>query len=106
MDDLIRQEGDNPAIGFVFCREKNRAIAEYALRDNHKPIGVSEYQLTRALTEDLKERLPSVEKMERIIEEVELSSIAIPKSSIEIQVISTGDPKKSEKDPEFCDRTK
>ena len=106
VDDLIRQEGDNPTIGILLCREKNRAIAEYALRDIHKPIGVSEYQLTRALTEDLKERLPSVEEMERIIEEVELSSFANPKSSIEIQVISTGDPKKSEKDPEFGDGTK
>jgi predicted nuclease of restriction endonuclease-like (RecB) superfamily len=100
VDDLIRQEGDNPTIGILLCREKNRAIAEYALRDIQKPIGVSEYQLTRALSEDLKERLPSVEDMERIIAEVDLSSTAVPTSSVEIHVISSGSPKKSNKDPD------
>jgi len=106
VDDLIRQEGDNPTIGILLCREKNRAIAEYALRDIQKPIGVSEYQLTRALSEELKGRLPSVEDIEHMIEEVELSSILVPKSSIEIQVISTGNPKKSDKDPESGDENK
>lgn len=103
VDDLIRQEGDNPTIGILLCREKNRAIAEYALRDIQKPIGVSEYQLTRALSEELKGRLPSVEDMERMIEEVELTSILVPKSSVEIKVISTGNGKKSDRDPESGD---
>lgn len=106
VDDLIRQEGDHPTIGILLCREKNRAIAEYALRDIHKPIGVSEYLLTRALSEDLKGRLPSVEEMERIIEEIELSVIDVPKSSIETHIITTGNPKKNQIDPESDDGNK
>ncbi|MDD1724528.1 MAG: DUF1016 domain-containing protein, partial [Methanospirillum sp.] len=106
VDDLIRQEGDNPTIGILLCREKNRAIAEYALRDIHKPIGVSEYQLTRALSEDLKGRLPSVEEIERMIEEVEVSATVVPNSSIKTQVLSPGSLEKSDKDPESGDGNK
>ncbi|MBN1165672.1 MAG: DUF1016 family protein [Methanospirillaceae archaeon] len=84
VDDLIRQEGDNPTIGILLCREKNRAIAEYALRDIQKPIGVSEYQLTRALSEDLKERLPSVEEIEKTLEEIELKTMSSMSGEIEI----------------------
>ncbi|WP_319580754.1 PDDEXK nuclease domain-containing protein [uncultured Methanospirillum sp.] len=84
VDDLIRQDGDNPTIGLLLCREKNRAIAEYALRDIQKPIGVSEYQLTRALSEDLKERLPSVEEIEKTLEEIELKTVSSMSGEIEI----------------------
>lgn len=45
--------------------DKNRIIAEYALRDMKKPIGVSEYELTRALPESLKSALPTIEEIER-----------------------------------------
>ncbi len=90
VDDLIRQKEDNPTIGILLCRKKNKAIAEYALRDIQKPMGVSEYQLTRALSEDMKRNLPSVEEIEKAIEEVEISAKAVARTSIEIQVISTG----------------
>lgn len=98
VDDLIRQEGDNPTIGILLCREKNRAIAEYALRDISKPIGVSEYQLTRALSEDLKGRLPSVEEIEKTIEEgnifVKVDIALAAKAHVEIET-GSGNRKKS-----------
>ena len=75
VDDLLRKDGDNPPIGILLCREKNKAIAEYALRDIQKPMGISEYQLTRALSEDLKGTLPSVEEIEKVIEEIELKIV-------------------------------
>ena len=46
------------------CESKNRIFAEYALKDLNKPIGVSEYELTRALPDNLKSSLPSIEEIE------------------------------------------
>ena len=68
VDDLLRHPDDQPSVGLVLCREKqgsNRMVLEYALRGLNKPIGVSEYQLTRALPDDLKPSLPTVEEIER-----------------------------------------
>lgn len=65
VDDLIRDEGhDGPTIGLLLCRAKNRVVAEYALRDVHKPIGVAEIQLTRLLPEGWQQSLPTVETIE------------------------------------------
>jgi predicted nuclease of restriction endonuclease-like (RecB) superfamily len=64
VDDLLRGEQDQPTIGLILCREKNRVIVEYALRDLSKPIGVSAYQLTRALPADLEGSLPTIEALE------------------------------------------
>jgi len=65
VDDHMRHEQDAPSIGLILCQEKNRIVAEYALRGVHKAIGVSEYQLTRALPKEFKSSLPSVEEIER-----------------------------------------
>jgi len=48
----------------IVCQSKDRILAEYALRDIHKPIGVSDYELTRALPENLKSALPTIEEIE------------------------------------------
>ncbi len=64
VDDRLRGEYDQPAIGLILCREKNRVIVEYALRDLGKPIGVSAYELTRALPETLRGSLPTIEELE------------------------------------------
>ena len=64
VDDRLRGEHDQPAIGLILCREKNRVIVEYALRDLSKPIGVSAYELTRALPEGLRGSMPTIEELE------------------------------------------
>jgi hypothetical protein len=64
VDDLLRGEHNQPAIGLILCRDKNRVIVEYALRDLSKPIGVSAYQLTRALPEEIRGSLPTIEELE------------------------------------------
>jgi predicted nuclease of restriction endonuclease-like (RecB) superfamily len=63
-DDLLRHETDNPSIGLILCRTKNKIVVEYALRDTAKPIGVSEYQLTENLPENLRGNLPTIEEIE------------------------------------------
>jgi predicted nuclease of restriction endonuclease-like (RecB) superfamily len=75
VDDLLRHPDDQPSIGLVLCREKegsNKMLLEYALRGLQKPVGVSAYQLTRALPDNLKPSLPTVEEIEiEIAEKVE-----------------------------------
>lgn len=68
VDDRIKHEGDNPTIGLLLCKGKNKIVAEYALRDNIQPIGVAEYQLMDALPEELQTSLPSIEQIERELE--------------------------------------
>ena len=67
VDDLLRHPHDEPSIGLLLCKGKNKVVAEYALRDLNKPIGVSEYEtaLKESLPEDLKSSLPSIEEIEQ-----------------------------------------
>lgn len=64
VDDQLRHETDQHTIGLILCQTKDRILAEYALRDIHKPIGVSDYELTRALPEDLQSALPTIAEIE------------------------------------------
>lgn len=64
VDTQLRKEGDQPTIGIVLCKNKDKLVAEYAMSDIHKPIGVSEYQLTHTLPEELKGSLPTIEEIE------------------------------------------
>ena len=65
VDDRLRHGDDKPTIGLILCQEHNRVLAEYALRGMEKPIGVSSFELTRALPQDLQSSLPSIEDIER-----------------------------------------
>lgn len=64
IDEQLRKDGDQPTIGILLCKNRDKLVAEYALSDIHKPIGVSEYQFTQLLPEGLKSSLPSVEEIE------------------------------------------
>ncbi|MBF0102230.1 MAG: DUF1016 family protein [Desulfobacterales bacterium] len=66
VDDILRHPDDKPTIGLLLVKEKNKLVAEYALRGYTNPIGVSEWetQITRALPEALKTSLPSIEEIE------------------------------------------
>ncbi len=63
LDDLVKAPDDNPSVGLILCRDENRTIAEYSLRDMSKPIGVSEYHLCTDLPVDLKHALPDPEEI-------------------------------------------
>ena len=69
VDDMLKTKEDNPSIGILLCKEKNKVKAEYALKDINKPIGISEYELIKAIPEDLKSNLPTVEEIEQEITE-------------------------------------
>jgi hypothetical protein len=65
VDDLLRTEQDNATIGLLLCKNKRGMIAEYALRDIKKPIGVSEYKLFDKLPKEYEHILPSAEDIEK-----------------------------------------
>lgn len=68
LDDQAREEGENPSIGMILCKTKNRTIVEYALRESNKPIGVSQYRMVSSLPADLKGQLPDPEQIGRLLE--------------------------------------
>jgi len=71
LDRLVRQEDENPSIGIILCKEKNRTIVEYTLHDARKPIGVATYEITRTLPEELKGQLPQPEEIAALMEGIE-----------------------------------
>ena len=64
VDEILRHSDDQPSIGIILCKTRDRFIAEYALRDINKPIGISEYRLAESLPEKLKGSLPTIEELE------------------------------------------
>lgn len=67
VDGIIKHPEDNPSIGLLLCKSKNDLVAEYALKDMSKPIGVSEYKITSSLPENLSKQLPSIEDIQKRI---------------------------------------
>ena len=67
VDAQVKAPEDGPPIGLLLCKTKNRVVAEYALRDSNKPMGVAEYQLIDSLPAELQTSLPSTEQIEREI---------------------------------------
>ena len=71
VDDLVKHPSDSPSIGILLCKDKNKAVAEYALKDVNKPIGVSAYELTEAIPDNLKTSLPTIEQLEAELDQIE-----------------------------------
>jgi predicted nuclease of restriction endonuclease-like (RecB) superfamily len=64
VDDLLRHPADQPSIGLILCKDRNRLIVEYALRDIQKPMGVAAYRLLEKLPDQLRGSLPTSEELE------------------------------------------
>lgn len=67
VDGILKKPEDNPSIGLLLCGSKNNIVAEYSLKDVNKPMGVSEYKITGNLPEELADKLPSVEDLQKRI---------------------------------------
>jgi predicted nuclease of restriction endonuclease-like (RecB) superfamily len=65
LNDTVKEEEENPSIGIIICKSKNRTIVEYALKDSNKPIGVATYSIGETLPEDLQKLLPSAALLEK-----------------------------------------
>ena len=64
VDDKLRGKDDNKTIGLLLCKGKDEVVAQYALTGYDQPIGISDYQLSKAIPENLKSILPSIEEVE------------------------------------------
>lgn len=78
VDDKLRHSADATSIGLILCQDRNHIVAEYALRGATKPIGISEYELTRALPANLQSALPTIEQIEA---ELSRSGKRMPKAT-------------------------
>lgn len=74
VDDVLRHADDQPTIGIVLCKSRNKTVIEYALRDMSQAIGVSTYHLGDTLPTNLRANLPSAEQLQRELEAVTLPS--------------------------------
>jgi len=71
VDDYYKTPEDKPSIGLLLCKSRNKFEAEYSLKGIEKPIGISEYQLTRIIPEHLKSKLPTIEEIETKLNELD-----------------------------------
>jgi len=65
VDRQVKHAQDNPSIGLLLCKSKNKVVAEYALGDKSQPMGIAEYKLVESLPQELQTSLPSIEQIER-----------------------------------------
>jgi len=70
LDDLVRLPDENPSIGIILCKTKDRVIVEYALHDSRKPIGVAAYRIVSKLPKELKGQLPTTDQIEKLLEDM------------------------------------
>jgi predicted nuclease of restriction endonuclease-like (RecB) superfamily len=71
INDQLKTENDNETIGILLCKGKNEVVAEYALKGYARPIGVADYELSKAIPADLKSTLPSIEEIENELKGME-----------------------------------
>jgi predicted nuclease of restriction endonuclease-like (RecB) superfamily len=71
LDNTVRFKDENPSIGIIMCKEKNRTIVEYTLKEANKPINVATYQMFSELPKELRRELPSPEQIAKLLEFIE-----------------------------------
>ncbi len=71
VDRQIKHPTDNPTIGLILCKTKNKVTAEYALTNITSPVGVASYQFTTSLPDVLKDQLPGIEELEEGLKDIE-----------------------------------
>ncbi len=70
LDDLVRLPDENPSIGIILCKSKDKTIVEYALRESNKAIGVATYRIVTSLPTELQGQLPAPEQVAKLLEGV------------------------------------
>lgn len=68
LDNTVKLPDENPSIGIILCKSKQRTIVEYALKDSNKPIGIATYQIVSQLPQELKNQLPDPEQIAKLLE--------------------------------------
>lgn len=71
LNDTVRLTDENPAIGIILCKDKDKTVVEYALQDSKSPVGVAKYELFSIVPEDLREQLPTVEQISNLLQGID-----------------------------------
>ena len=67
LDDQVRMPGENPSIGLVLCKNADKMVAEYAVRDYTKPMGVATYRTTKDMPKKPRDALPDIEELKKLL---------------------------------------
>lgn len=67
LDDKVRKSHENPSVGIILCKEADKAYAEYAVRDYSKPMGVATYKTLADMPDSLREALPDIEELKKLL---------------------------------------
>lgn len=78
IDDTLKGEHDQPGIGLLLCQEKNKIVAEYALKNLNKPLGILAYEIVSSIPENLKRNLPSIEEIESELSRLQSRNPSLP----------------------------
>ena len=70
VNDKLKKKGDNDTIGLLLCKGKNEVVAEYSLKGYNNAIGISDYQISKAVPEELKSVLPQIEDIENELNQI------------------------------------
>lgn len=68
LNDKVKLADENPTIGIILCKDKNKTIVEYALNQSTSPVGIAEYKLVSTLPENLQKQLPAPEQIAEILD--------------------------------------
>lgn len=69
LDDKVRKPHENPTIGILLCKSSNKAFVEYVIRDYNSPMGVATYKTAEDMSEELRNALPDMDEMRKLITE-------------------------------------
>lgn len=67
VDGELKSDSDNPTLGLLLCKNKDKVVAKYALQDINKPIGISEYRVSDKAEKSIMENLPTIEEIQNRI---------------------------------------
>lgn len=73
LDDRTRLEEENLSIGIILCKDKDKTVVEYALRESNKPIGVASFRFSKQRPKKLQKDLPSPQQVEKLLEGIHIS---------------------------------
>ena len=71
LNEKVRLEDENPSIGIILCKSKDRTFVEYALKDSDSPIGVATYRIVSSLPSELEGELPDPEQIVQLLESID-----------------------------------
>lgn len=75
LDGFERKPHENPSIGLILCKDMNRSFVDYVIQDYSKPMGVATYKTSKDMSEELKNALPDVETLKKLLDSEDVTDL-------------------------------